>query len=399
MVSDVLMRLKILTFTSLYPNSQQPSHGVFVENRLRRLIETGEVDLEVVAPVPWFPLTGSIFGQYGKFAGVPVEEERHGIRIHHPRYLVLPKIGMNFTPWSMTQFAKRAVVDVVKRAGPIDLIDAHYFYPDGVAATRLGELLDIPVVITGRGTDLNLIPNFTGPRQKIQTTIDKAAAMITVCAALKESLVDLGAPESKVTVLRNGVDLKVFTPGDREASRRSFNVDGSIIASVGLLIERKGHNLIIEALEHLPDVTLLIAGDGPLKSQLLSLASKCGVQNRVKFLGNLPHEKLVDVYRAADALVLASSREGWANVLLESMACGTAVAATNIWGTPEVVANEAAGLLIPERTKTSIAETVRTLLSHLPDRELTRSYAEQFSWDETTKGQLELFESVVARSV
>lgn len=391
-------RLKILTFTSLYPNCRQPSHGIFVENRIRRLVDTGEVDVEVVAPVPWFPFAASMFGQYSKFSGIPSEESRHGIRVHHPRYPVIPKVGMNLAPWLMTRFSKKVVNEAAKRIGPVDLIDAHYFYPDGVAATRLGKLLDLPVVVTGRGTDLNLIPNYPEPRKKIQAVIEQSAAMITVCAALKEPLLDLGAPADKVTVLRNGVDLTVFTPGDREVSRKSLGVDGTVIASVGLLIERKGHNLIIEALEALPEVTLLIAGDGPMKKALQSLATKHGVDGRVKFLGNLAHDKLVEVYRAADALVLASSREGWANVLLEAMACGTPVAATNIWGTPEVVADEVAGLLVPERTSQSIAQTLKSLLSNLPDRQKTRAYAERFSWDDTTEGQLKVFRSILNKT-
>lgn len=398
MVSDVPGRLKVLTFTSLYPNSRQPSHGIFVENRIRRLVDTGEVDLEVVAPVPWFPIASPLFGQYGKFAGIPREEERYGIRVYHPRYPVIPKIGMNLAPRLMARFARRLVTETAMRISPIDLIDAHYFYPDGVAATQLGNALGVPVVITGRGTDLNLIPEYDGPRKQIQATIENSAAMITVCAALKQPLVDLGAPPGKVTVLRNGVDLEVFTPGEREVSRNALRVNGLVIVSVGLLIERKGHNLIIEALARLPDVTLLIAGDGPLKSSLQALASKCGVSDRVRFLGSLPHDKLVDIYRAADVMVLASSREGWANVLLEAMACGTPVAATNIWGTPEVVAEEAAGLLIPERTAQSIAETISSLLANLPDRHCTRAYAERFSWDETTAGQLRLFRDVVSRA-
>lgn len=305
---------------------------------------------------------------------------------------------MNLAPWLMTRFSEKTVTDAVKRIGPVDLIDAHYFYPDGVAATRLGKRLGLPVVVTGRGTDLNLIPNYPKPRQKIQEVIEQSAAMITVCAALKAPLLELGASADKVTVLRNGVDLAVFSPGDRAASRRSLGVDGAVIASVGLLIERKGHNLVIEALEALPDVTLLIAGDGPMKNTLQSLATKHGVDGRVRFLGNLAHDKLVDVYRAADVLVLASSREGWANVLLEAMACGTPVAATNIWGTPEVVAEDAAGLLVPERSAKSIAQTIKSLLSNLPDRQKTRAYAERFSWDETTEGQLKVFKRVLGQA-
>ncbi|MHB1206365.1 MAG: glycosyltransferase, partial [Rhodospirillaceae bacterium] len=109
------------------------------------------------------------------------------------------------------------------------------------------------------------------------------------------------------------------------------------------------------------------------------------------------HDQLPALYAAADASVLASSREGWANVLLESIACGTPVVASRIWGTPEVVAVPEAGVLMPERSAAGVAAGVKQLLAHLPDRAATRTYAERFSWDATTEGQLRLFSGILAR--
>lgn len=388
------MALKILTFTSLFPNNRQPSHGIFVENRLRHLVESGSVDLTVIAPVPWFPFRSPVFGQYAKYADVAPVETRHGVKVLHPKYPVLPKVGMNIAPWLMEKAVSPTVNQLMASEGPFDVIDAHYFYPDGVAATRIGQRLGLPVVITGRGTDLSLIPTFRGPRQKIAWAISHCTAMVTVCAALKHSLIELGAPDDKVTVLRNGVDLDTFHPKDRKAARLALGLEGFILASVGHLIERKGHHIVIEALQQIPDAHLVIAGDGPERTSLEQLAQACNVTDRVSFLGALPHDRLVDIYNAADALVLASSREGWANVLLEAMACGTPAVATDIWGTPEVVQNRSAGRLVPERTAQSVAATIKDLRADLPDRQQTRLYAEGFSWDETTQGLLHLFNSV-----
>jgi glycosyltransferase involved in cell wall biosynthesis len=105
---------------------------------------------------------------------------------------------------------------------------------------------------------------------------------------------------------------------------------------------------------------------------------------------------LRDYYAASDVLVLASSREGWANVLLEAMACGTPVVASPVDGTPEVVAQPAAGVLMADRSAASVVAGVRTLETAMPQRVATRAYAEQFDWDATSQGQLEIFERAVA---
>ena len=129
--------MKILTFSSLYPNRAQPHHGVFVENRLRHLVAEGSVEARVIAPVPWFPFTAERFGAYAGFVKAPREDTRFGLEILYPRYPVIPKIGMSATPFLMYRMV-RAVVERVRRDGfDFDLIDAHYFYPDGVAAVML----------------------------------------------------------------------------------------------------------------------------------------------------------------------------------------------------------------------------------------------------------------------
>lgn len=391
--------MKILTFTTLYPNAERPNHGIFVETRLRHLVASGAVEARVIAPVPWFPFKNPRFGTYAGFARVPRQEERRGIRITHPRYPLIPKIGMTIAPLLLAAAARKEIRRIIDEGYDFDLIDAHYFYPDGVAAVMLGEEFNKPVVITARGTDINLIPNYSLPRKMVLWAARKAAKAITVCNALKEEMVALGADPSKILPLRNGVDLQLFQPGDREQLRRKLGMNRFTLLSVGLLEPRKGHELIIQAMPEMPDAELLIAGSGPDRQKLESLARDLGVDQRVRFLGPRPQQELREYYGAADALVLASSREGWANVLLESMACGTPVVASNVWGTPEVVASPDAGVLMKERTPRGIVDAVKTLRDHYPSHDATRRYAEQFSWDATTQGQLDLFNSILSKTV
>ena len=386
--------VRLLTFSTLYPNAAQPQHGVFVENRLRHLLASGAATAHVVAPCPWFPLDHPRFKAWSRFARVPRYEVRHGIDIHHPRYALPPKVGMLAAPFSLYLGALPTVRRLRAAGYDFEVIDAHYFYPDGIAAILLGRHFGRPVTITARGTDLNLIPDYALPRRLIRYAADRAAGLITVCAALKDSLVALGVAPERVRVLRNGVDLALFRPQERLAARARLGLTGPTLLSVGALIARKGHDLVIRALPSLPEFDLLIAGEGEERGALEALAQSLGVATRVRFLGPVPHDRLPEIYTAADIMILASSREGWANVLLESMACGTPVVASDVWGTPEVVAGPAAGRLMTERTPESVVEAVRALSAQPPERAATRRYAESFSWDSTTAGQIALFRAI-----
>lgn len=390
---------RTLLFSTLFPSAARPVHGIFVETRLRELLKSGHVETRVVSPVPWFPGKSRIFGGYAAFAATPREETRHGVAVLHPRYLLPPRIGMTIAPYTLARAAIPVVRKLIRDGFEPDLIDAHYYYPDGVAASMIAEAIGKPFVVTARGTDLNLIAQFPRPRRLILETAARAKASIGVCKALMDTLAHMGADTAKLHVFRNGVDLDRFTPIDREQARERLGFVGStrrILLSVGLLIERKGHDIAIAALPLLPtDTSLVIVGSGPERESLDRLARKLGVADRVRFAGQIPNAELKTWYSAADVLLLCSSREGWANVLLESMACGTPVVATNIWGTPEVVATREIGRLMAERTPAALVNALQDLMQSYPNRTDVRKYAERFSWQETTDAQLALFREIV----
>jgi len=174
----------------------------------------------MVAPVAWFPFKSKLFGRYGTFAQAPDKEHRHGIDIYHPRFLTIPKLGMNMAPTLMYRGVCAFMQKLVQEIGPFDVLDAHYFYPDGVAAVRLAKDLGLPVTVTARGTDLSLIPNFPRPRRQIKAAAEAAEAIITVCNALQAPLLELGIEPGKITTMRNGVDLDIFSPRDRALARQ-----------------------------------------------------------------------------------------------------------------------------------------------------------------------------------
>jgi teichuronic acid biosynthesis glycosyltransferase TuaC len=389
--------VRILTFSTLYPNEAQPSHGVFVENRVRHLAASGAASVEVVAPVPVFPGARYFMPSYAAAEKAPRQEMRHDLTVRHPRYPLIPKISMLAAPLSLYAASRGAVARVRREGFDFDVIDAHYFFPDGVAAALLGREFRRPVVITARGTDINLIPDNPFARRMILWAARQASGLVTVSSALKDRLAALGVDPSQINVLRNGVDFSVFRPGDRAALRQKLGLTGPTLLSVGNLVPEKGHSLTIEALSLLPDHYLLLIGSGRSEDELRSLARKIGVADRVRFIGRLPHEALSDFYTAADIFVLASLREGWPNVLLESLACGTPVVSARVGGTPEIIADPVAGALFAERSPAALAAAVRAVAGRGTSRAAVLHYARQFGWEETTRRQLDLFRSIIGR--
>ncbi len=317
------------------------------------------------------------------------------MEIAHPRHLVIPKVGMLAAPLLMVLGVERTIRRIRAAGYDFQAIDAHYFYPDGVAATMIGRRLGRPVVITARGTDVNVISDDPTARRQIVWAARRSAAVITVSQALKDRLLDLGVLGDQITVLRNGVDLERFRPADRAEARRRTGFRGTTLLSVGHLNEAKGHGIAIDALRLLADVELVIVGEGKLGGELRRRARELGVDGRVRLVGPVEGDDLRYFYSAADALVLASRNEGMANVLLESLACGTPVITTAVGGSPEVVRQPAAGVLMKRRDAAALAEAYHDLAARPVDREATRRVACGFDWESTTRGQLEIFSRVV----
>ncbi len=384
--------MKLLVFSTLFPWPGVPHHGIFVLERLRHYLRSQGGEAVVIAPVPWVP-RWLARGRFAIYKDVPWEEMREGIRVLHPRYPLIPKLNMHWAPLSVAWAGLRAWKRLRQEGHSFDLVDAHYLYPDSVAASFVAKRAGLPLVVTARGTDVNLIPRYRIPRRWLRYLLKRASSAITVCDALRQEMKPLHDSGFSVRVLSNGVDLEKFRPIEPGEARRRLGWPASspVILSVGHLIERKGHHHVIRALRHLPGVQLKIVGGGEMDGELRRLAEEEQVADRVEFVGTLPHDELRVAYSAADVLNLLSSREGWPNVLLESMACGTPVVATKVWGSPEVVRDSSVGLLVEDPNPEAVAQSVQELLDRPRDRRAVRQYAEQHSWDRTTRGMHEVF--------
>ena len=394
--------IRTLLFSTLYPSSARPLHGIFVETRLRELLRHAAVDARVVAPVPWHWSSAPGDASHAAMVNTPLRETHNGIDVRHPRYVTLPKVGMTVAPFLLALGARQALHDLQREGFDFDVIDAHYYYPDGVAAAMLARWFGKPLVVTARGTDVNLISQYRLPRLLIQWASRQAQASVGVSAALVERMRGLQLDPGRLHVMRNGVDSERFSPRPMAQMRTELGLTGApLMLTVGNLHEHKGQRLVIEAFALLraahPQARLVVVGDGPDSGWLRARAATLGLAHHISFAGQVPNAELARWYSAADVLVLASSREGWPNVLLEAMACGTPVVATAVGGIPEVVQSVEVGRLVTERSAPALSAAVSALLASAPDRGRVRAYAQGFSWDRTSQDQIALFESLAAQ--
>jgi glycosyltransferase involved in cell wall biosynthesis len=383
--------MNILVFTSLWPNAEQPGFGLFVKHRIAAMSRLDGVNIRVVAPVSYFPkkFQSQNFWpeHWRRTARIPEREMIAGIETFHPRHLVTPKIGMSFYGRWMASGAE-ATVRQLHAEQPIDLIDAHYVYPDGYAAMLLAERLKLPVVITARGTDINLFSQMPLIRPLIRKALTRADGVIAVSEALKRRMIELGVEADKIAVIRNGVDRDVFYPRNRAEARRKLGLDlqSRIIVSVAALVPVKGVDRLIDAMALMrnsmrdANAKLYVIGEGPQRAALESRIARRSVGDRVFLAGSRPQSELAEWYSAADLFCLASHREGCPNAVIEAMACGLPVVASDVGGLGELISKPDYGRALASSTAEKFVEAITAALQMNWDRdEIARTGAER-SW-------------------
>ena len=384
--------LQVLLFSTVFPNAAQPHHGVFVRERMRGL--PADVEVRVVAPTPWFPFVAGL--RPGFRPEVARTESQDGVQVLHPRFLSFPGF-LKCLDGLLMFLSTLPTLIRLRRAFPFRVIDAHFAYPEGLAAALAGLVLRVPVTITVRGT-LPLLLRFRLRRPQLRLALRRASRVIAVSGALKAEVVALGIPAEKVRVIENGIDPVLFQPVDRTEARRALGLPkyGPLLVSVGTLSERKGFHLVVEAVARLgvrwPTLRFAIVGgdgaEGAMETGLRQLAARLKIADRVVFAGPRKPEELAAWYGAADLFVLATAHEGCPNVVLEALACGTPVVATPVGSIPELLDSPEIGGL-GERTADSIAEGIDAALSRGWDRDRVRVRIASRTWQTVGEEQAE----------
>ncbi|OGB05454.1 MAG: glycosyl transferase family 1 [Burkholderiales bacterium RIFCSPLOWO2_12_FULL_64_99] len=400
-MSDQAPRPALLVYSSLFPSPVQPNAGVFVRERMFRV--GAHLPIVVVAPTPWFPFQSVLRMFKPHFRPrPPAHQQQDGVDVWYPRYFSIPGV---FKQWDgvFMALSTYAMVKRLRQAGRADIIDAHFAYPDGYAATLLGRWLKVPVAITLRGTEARhaRTPALVGPLKK---ALQRATRLIAVSSELKRVALELGADPARTLVVGNGVDISKFQPHPKDQARAKLGIapTAQVLISVGGLVERKGFHRVIpllpELLKTYPDLVYLIVGgasaEGDNRAELEKMVAELGLGPHVRFLGPKPHDALAEVLSAADVFVLATSAEGWANVFLEAMACGVPVVTTDVGGNREVVCRSELGEVVPFGDAQALSKALQAALRAQWNAARIRQYAQENAWPHRVQVLLDVFRTM-----
>lgn len=349
--------LKILSFSYCYPNHENPTWGMFVYQRLKALSQ--KADVQICAPVPWFPFLKKMRSSLS-------QGESPGPNVSRPGFFYIPGLFKDTDAWFYSRGMNSWLMSSLHMWRP-DLLDAHFVWPDGVAVSHLAKEFDLPYTITLRGKLYECLKSSSQTKQCAKAMQD-ADAVISVSSKMAEEARKLGVESDRLHVIPNGVNRLHFFPRDKMECRRKLGLPeaGRLLVTVAHLGHRKGHHEVIHALANLPeDVRLVIVGgaaQGGTAEKLQAIADQLGVGDRVLLPGPQPYDRIPYYLSAADSSVLASYREGCPNAVLESLACGTPVVATDVGAVPDILPVPDVGRIVPvhqtEPLRAAIAEVL-----------------------------------------
>lgn len=371
--------MKVLVFTTVFPNHVQPTHGLFVMERIRHAARHCEA--RVVAPIRWYP--------WRKMSAVPRREVREGITVEHPIFFYIPGL-LKFLDGFFLFLSVWSSVARVRKEFDFDVIDAHFAFPEGFASVLLGLWFRRPVIITLRGT---LIPLsvYRLRRWAIRWTLQHADRLIAVSHILAKRAVEFRVPLERIKVIENGVDTTRFAPQNKTEARKKLGLPilGKVLVSVGHLSKRKGFHRVLKTipgvLQEFPNVVFAIVGgpgaEGNCEPELKRLMQELKLSDQVVFAGERLPEEVALWLNAADIFVLASDYEGCPNVVWEALACGLPVVATKVGEVERMVPTFGGILFNNADDRKALQECLLDALRRHWDQKQIRTYAEQHTWD------------------
>jgi len=390
---------RILYFSTQFPNQRSPSIGIFSLQRVLALSRAG-CEVMVVSPLLMNPPPGMRtnpvqFYQWLRCQKkLPKETQIKGIPIYYPSWICPPK---GIIGWRMSQFlywqVRKTVRDLINVFHPEVILSS--WLPDAVAAAEFASKMDVPLLSIVDGTDVNIWPDTYPGWNKARDIVNKHVDMLIF---VSETLQSIGASKGLVgkenAVLHNAVDVHLFKPASSEGEDHLFTFLG-----IGRFVQMKGFHILLEAAGQLKSIAnqsfrLTLIGDGPERKALMRQANSLGLQDSIELIAPMPHEKLINYYQKADVFCLPSFSEGFPCVVVEAMACGKPVVASQVGGVTEIV-DDQSGIMVPPGDARALCNALLVATSRSWDSAAIRQkIVDSFSWEYWTGELFNLIKSI-----
>jgi glycosyltransferase involved in cell wall biosynthesis len=384
--------MRIAVVTRYFPSSGEPAQGRSLYETLRVLSRSAEV--QVFYPNATYPRF--LQPRTRTYDKLDPSFRPPDISVSYFNYPALPLISRPFNGW----MTARTLLPHVRAFAP-DVVFGCFLYPEGFAALRIGRSLGVPVSVMSIGSDLNRIGDSLSARYT-RTVLREADSIVTVCDDLRKTAVAKGAPAAKARAVLNGCDLAVFCPQDRSRARERLGIDPSCeaVVYVGRTDLKKGLRELVEAVAALhtsrPDLHCYLVGRGPDRAAIEDAIRTSEAGGYVHLVSGCAFEEVATWMSAASVVTLPSYMEGCPNVILEALACGRPVVATNVGGIPEVL-SDSCGRLVPPRDPAKLAEALASVLDASWDPKAVSAHGSR-SWSAPAAELMEVLEALVANA-
>lgn len=382
------MKKHVVIVTNLYPNLHDKNRGIFIRQLVERL--TAEFDITVICPIPWRPN----FLVVDKDR-IPASDTINGIDVFYPRHIVIPKLLRASYGWLMYQ----ALLPAIKKLHhnkQIDLVSAHWIYPDGVGAVKAAKNMGLPIVVHALGCDINEYSKYLMRRIQISKALKDSNLVVVKSQDLAKKTMQLGANENNLRVIHNGVDREVFYQQNMQSVRLELGLEAekNYLLFVGNLQQEKGLQYLIDAMSMLSpcECELIIIGGGPLESSIKNLVKAYLLESVVHFYGRIPHNLIPKYINAVNALCLPSIREGCPNIVLESLSCGTPVLASRVGAVPEIITDDAHGIIVSPQSADQLAQQIPNILKIKTEKSIDFNW---YGWDKNAESISHVFKEIL----
>lgn len=396
--------MKILIISHMYPSNFNEVGGIFVHQQVKELQKQG-YEIKVISPVPLTPFPIKYLSKkWKRYSEIPLQIKWENISVYYPCYLEFPR-SLFFASSGTRMYwgIKKIIVEIYKNF-KFNIIHAHVALPDGYAGMLLAQKYKKPLIVTIHGQDLQYT---IYKNKKYKKIIKKVINFSKKTIVVSNKLKNIGEKELKINPQKlittpNGINVKdIYTEKSDLLERYKGK---KIVLSVSRIINIKGINYNLQAIANLqkkyPDLLYLIIGDGSERKKLEKLTKRLKLKNNVIFLGQQPHEKVMEYMSICNIFSLPSWEEGFGVVYLEAAASGKPVIACYGQGIDGVLEDKKSGLLVKPKDIDSLVKVIDFLLSNPESAKEAGKRArklifENYTWGKVVKKIIEVYNSII----